>query len=662
MSVVPIRPPRPETGSNASLDSSTAGVSPSLSRPATTAKPARTAGTDPSSNRLARRTPTPLQSGTQVHRADQPTAATVPLRPLVVGKRGRILLRHAVLLAWRTFGMWLRHGRDPVRMAHLIVQFAGETGGLWSRLPGFLANHRFVFSDPFCQVLLEWRERSDGFPFDDVRRVVEGDLGRPLEDVFETFDRNPLAATFTAQTHKAKLAAERVVVAVKVQRPGIGEVMRADLRIARRIRPLLVWLTGIPLGNWDDGLWRVESGIAQELDYRLEATHMTRMGRRLRDHRVLVPGLYLEYSGRHTLTKDFVSGVTVAEFVKAWKTNRARTEQWARENDIDPRKVGRRLFESLMRQVLEEDLFDRDWNPYNTLILKGSRLAIVDFWAMVSVERSFQAKMITLLRAIAQREFRKAADYFILVGPPVPPTHDPSEVRRQVIHALRTFDVRARAKLLPYEEKALTKALGEIGRILAADGSPPAFDFLEVDRAFRILDLSLKDLLPSTNVMRLHEKFWAKADIRRLQTTLSRRSLRTSITSAVELIAKSPDFLSEQLTVGADVIRRQAKVFQQTSSKIANLFESVFSLMTRGLLGIAVLLMSAFAYQRFPGSRPYFEWTGPRGWELLQRLPRADTLEGAVILFVVLYLAKGTWQLKRQFAQKTLSRPDAAEV
>ena len=143
---------------------------------------------------------------------------------------------------------------------------------------------------------------------------------------------------------------------------------------------------------------------------------------------------------------------------------------------------------------------------------------------------------------------------------------------------------------------------------------------------------------------------------------MSRRSLRTSITSAVELIAKSPDFLSEQLTVGADVIRRQAKVFQQTSSKIANLFESVFSLMTRGLLGIAVLLMSAFAYQRFPGSRPYFEWTGPRGWELLQRLPRADTLEGAVILFVVLYLAKGTWQLKRQFAQKTLSRPDAAEV
>jgi ubiquinone biosynthesis protein len=586
----------------------------------------------------------------------------VRLRPIVVGKRGRLLLRNAILLAWGTLLLLLRHGRDPVRMAHLVLLFASDTGGFWSRLPSFLANHRFAFSEAFCQVLLEWRERSDGFPFDDVRRVVEQDLGRPLEEVFETFDRNPLAATFTAQTHKAKLAAEQVIVAVKVQRPGIGEVMRADLRIAKRLRPLLIWLTRIPQANWDDGLWRFESGIAQELDYRLEATHMTRLGRRLRKHKVLVPGLYLEYSGRRTLTKDFVSGVTVAEFVKARKSDAPRAERWAQENNIDPQKVGRRLFESLMQQVLEEDLFDRDWNPYNTLILKGNRLAIVDFWAMVSVERSFQSKLSTLMRAIAQREFRKAADYLILIGPPVPPTHNANEVRRQVIHTLRTFDVRARAKLLPYEEKALANALGEIGRILAADGSPPTFDFLEVDRAFRIADLSLKDLLPYTNVMRLHERFWEKADIRRLQNTLGRRSLRASVTSAVELIAKSPDFLSEQLTVGADVIRRQAKVFQQTSSKIAHLFESVFSLITRGLLVAGALLVSAFAYQRYPPSRAYFEWTGPRGIELLERLPPADTLEGAVILFVVLYLAKGSWQLKRQFAQKTVTRPDASEV
>jgi ubiquinone biosynthesis protein len=586
----------------------------------------------------------------------------VPLRPIVTGSRRWLLLRSALRLAWRTIRLRVLHGRDPARMAQLVLQFASETGGFWSRLPVYLGNHRFAFSDAFCQVLLEWRERSDGFPFEDVRRVVEQDLGRPLEEVFETFDRNPIAATFTAQTHKAKLAAEQVVVAVKVQRPGIGDVIRTDLRIARRLRPLLIWLTRIPGDNWDDALWRFESASEEELDYRLEATHMVRLGRRLRKHKVLVPRVHLGCSGRRTLTKDFVAGVTVAEFVRARKADPARAAQWARENDIDPEKVGRRLFESLMRQVLEEDLFDRDWNPYNTLILKGSRLAIVDFWAMVSLERAFQARMATLMRAIAQREFRKAADYFVLIGPPVPPTHDASEVRRQVIHALRTFDVRARAKLLPYEEKTLTKAFGEIERILAADGTPPAFEFLEVDRAFRILDLSLKDLLPSADVMRMHERFWEKADIRRLRATVSRRSLRASVTGAIEVVARSPEFLSEQLTVGADIIRRQAKVFQQTSSKIAYLLESVFTLIWRSLLAAGALLLSASAYQRLPASRPWFEWTGARGRALLESLPAADTLEGFVILAVVLYLAKGAWQLKRQFAQKTVTRPDGLEV
>ena len=597
-----------------------------------------------------------------MHRADQPTPPTVPLRPIVTGNRRWLLLRSALLLAWRTVRLLIVHGRDPARMAQLVLQFASETGGLWSRLPVYLGNHRFAFSDAFCQVLLEWRERSDGFPFEDVRRVVEQDLGRPLEEVFATFDRNPIAATFTAQTHKATLAAEGVVVAVKVQRPGIGEVIRTDIRIARRLRPLLIRLTRIPGDNWDDALWRFESTSEEELDYRLEATHMIRLGRRLRKHKVFVPRVHLGYSGRRTLTKDFVAGVTVAEFVRARKTDPARAAQWAAENGIDPEKVGRRLFESLMRQVLEEDLFDRDWNPYNTLILKGSRLAIVDFWAMVSLERAFQARMGTLMRAIAQREFRKAADYFVLIGPPVPPTHDASEVRRQVIHALRTFDVRARASLLPYEEKTLTKAFGEIERILAADGTPPAFEFLEVDRAFRILDLSLKDLLPSADVMRMHERFWEKADIRRLRGTVSRRSLRASVTGAIEVVARSPEFFSEQLTVGADIIRRQAKVFQQTSSKIAYLFESVFTLIWRGLLATGALLLSAFAYQRFPGSRPWFEWAGARGRALLESLPAADTLEGAVILLAVLYLAKGSWQLKRQFAQKTVTRPDGLEV
>jgi ubiquinone biosynthesis protein len=557
--------------------------------------------------------------------------------------------------------MVLRGKHDPQRMAELVATFARDMGGIWVRMASFLSDHRFTFPEEFCQVLLESGERTDGFPFEVVRRVVEEDLGRPLEEIFETFDHNPIAATFSSQTHKARLRAGRAMVAVKVQRPGITETIVTDLRIVRRLLPLLCRLTRIPRTNWADGLWRIGSTITLEQDYRLEATHMTRLGNRLRKHKVLVPWVYLEYSGKRTLTKQFVVGVTVAEFVRARKEDRGRAEQWQLENDIQAEKIGQRLFDSLMRQVLEEELFDQDWNPRNVLLLKGNRLALVDFWAMRALEKNFQAKIGTLFQAIVQREFRKAADYFILIGPPVPMTHDASEVRRKIVHSLRTFDVRARAELLPYEEKTLMKAFGEMGRAMCADGSSPTFDFLEVDRAFRVLDLSLRDLVPHANVVRMHEKFWKEADVRRLAKTLSRKSLRRSLMSAVELIAKSPETLAEQLEFSGELIRRQAKIFRQTSSKLAQLLESLFSLLTKGLLAMAVLLLAAFGFRRFHDSLPDLSWIGPSGLRLLERLPVADTVEGAALLLLVLYLAQESWKLKRRLGRKTLSRPNGSD-
>lgn len=583
------------------------------------------------------------------------------MRPIIRRRRVRLLLRNGLRLALGIAGLALRGIRTPRRVAELVGVFSREMGGIWVRFASFLADHRFNLPDEFCQFLLELGERTDGFPFDVVRQVVEKDLGRPLEEVFERFDPHPIAATFSSQTHMARLRAEQAPVAVKVQRPHIAETIAIDLRLLRRLLPLLYRVTRVPLANWEDGLWRVGSTMAQQLDYRLEATHMTRVGSRLRRHKVLVPWVYLEYSGERTLTKEFVAGVTVSEFVRARREDPGRAEEWLAENDIQPEKIGQRMFESLMRQVLEEDMFDADWNPRNALLLKGNRLAIVDFWAMLAPERTFQARMGTLFRAIAQREFRKAADYFILLGPPVPMTHDASEVRRRIVHALRTFDVRARAELLPYEQKALLRAFGEMGRAMAADGSSPTLDFLEVDRAFRVLDLSLRDLIPRANVVRMHEKYWKEADVRQLRQTLSRKSMRRSLLSAVELIANSPETLSEQLEFSGELIRRQAKIFRQTSSKLAQLMESWFSLVTKVLLASAALLLAAFGYQRFHDSLPDLSWIGPTGIRLLRTLPATDTPGGAALLFLVLYLAMESWKLQRRFGQKTLSQPGGSD-
>ena len=609
------------------------------------------------------RCPTPLRVGNQVHQADLPTPPGVRLHPLVDGRRRRLLLRNGLRLARGIAGMALRGKPDPGRIAELVITLARDMGGLWVRIVSFLSDHRFTLPDEFCQVLLTAGERTDGFPFEVVRRVVEEDLGRPLEEIFETFDQNPIAASFSSQTHKARLRVGRGMVAVKVQRPGISQTIVTDLRIVRGLVPLLCRLTRIPRKNWEDGLWRMESTIALELDYRLEATHMMRVGRRLRKHKVLVPWVYLEYSGKRVLTKQFVAGVTVAELVRAMKEDRGRAEQWLLENDIQPEKVGKHLFGSLMRQVLEEDMFDQDWNPNNTMLLKGNRLAIVDFWAMRAPEKTFQARLGTLLQAIAQREFRKAADYFILIGPPVPMTHDVSEVRRKIVHALRTFDVRGRAELLPYDEKTLIRAFGEMGRAMVADGSSPTLDFLEVDRAFRVLELSLRDLIPRANVVRMHEKFWEESDVRRLRDDVEPQIIAQESDGrrgSDRQRSRNPLASDSNSARNSSVVRRR-----YSARPVANLpsfWSLLFSLLTKGLLATAVLLLAAFGFRRFHGLAARSELDRPfRRASCSKGCPGRTHWKGSCCWFWYFTLLTESWKLKCRLGQKTLSRPDGSD-
>ena len=110
--------------------------------------------------------------------------------------------------------------------------------------------------------------------FDDVRRVVEAELGRPLDDVFVSFDRTPIAAASIAQVHGARLRTGEEVV-VKVQRPQIAELVRSDLEAMAWLAPRL---TGrIPIAALANPPALVElfaETIVEELDFRLEAENM----------------------------------------------------------------------------------------------------------------------------------------------------------------------------------------------------------------------------------------------------------------------------------------------------------------------------------------------------------------------------------------------------
>lgn len=201
-----------------------------------------------------------------------------------------------------------------------------------------------------------------------VRRVIEGELGAPVESLFPHFDWTPIAAASLGQVHMASLPDGRRVV-VKVQRPGVEPTVNADLAI---LRDALHYLARMPaLASLYDPDMLVDEfarGIHAELDYGREGRNAERLRRALpADGRIVIPAVEWGFTRRRVLTLEAVDGV------KPVSPERLRAA------GQDPRDVARTLAHAILRMVFRDGFFHADPHPGNMAVLEDGRLVLYDF-------------------------------------------------------------------------------------------------------------------------------------------------------------------------------------------------------------------------------------------------------------------------------------------
>src|SRR5262249_24032011 len=210
--------------------------------------------------------------------------------------------------------------------------------------------------------------------------------------------------------HRARLRATGQAVAIKVRRPHVAHAMESDLRFVRALCGVFDFLGILREAHLGDFIQELTSAMREELDYRLEATSLQRMRRSLRGHGVDVPEVFVRFSSARVLTMEFVDGVSMAEFIAMREADPERVTLWLAENRIKPRRVGRLLHASLMRQIVEDNLFHGDLHPGNVILLRRSRVALVDFGSIGSLEARFRTLYRLLNRSMADRDFEKTSD------------------------------------------------------------------------------------------------------------------------------------------------------------------------------------------------------------------------------------------------------------
>jgi len=281
--------------------------------------------------------------------------------------------------------------RRHVEAAEQIVEALGKMKGAAMKL-GQVMSFLDVglvppeYREEFQRKLGALRDAAPTVTFKDMRRVIDEELDQPIEDVFEEFEEEPIAAASIGQVYRARLMDGRRV-AVKVQYPGVAAAVRADmqnlgliLRLAKRIAP---GLDPKAIGQ------EIRNRIEEELDYELEAQNQRTLARIFRGHPfIVVPEVVTRLSRERVMVSEYVEG-TKFEEIKAYPRE---------DRDRFAEIVFRFYFGCLYRH----HEFSGDPHPGNSMLLGDGRVAFFDFGLFKRMPAGAVELEIEVARAIIE--------------------------------------------------------------------------------------------------------------------------------------------------------------------------------------------------------------------------------------------------------------------
>jgi ubiquinone biosynthesis protein len=277
------------------------------------------------------------------------------------------------------------------RGANRILDTAAALGGTLIKACQFASTRPDILPTPYVQTLSKLQDRVPPHSWSEIAGVIKRELGQSPQEIFKWINQEPVAAASIAQVHRAQLADGRDV-AVKVQYPGIEEIIATDLSILQRIVVLVARL--FPNIHLQPILDYLKETLPLELDFRREAAAMTELRAALR-HRtdVLVPKDIPELSTERLLVMEFIEGVKI--------TDRAAMV----EAGISPTAVARLLNDVYAEQIFRLGILHADPHPGNLFVQPGPKLALLDHGLTVPLKPTLVQALGEMVRALLVADF-----------------------------------------------------------------------------------------------------------------------------------------------------------------------------------------------------------------------------------------------------------------
>ena len=263
-----------------------------------------------------------------------------------------------------------------------------ELGPTFVKFGQIMSTRSELLPPELIDQLKKLQDQAKPLPFSEVRAVIEQSCPN-FDDWFWKIDALPVASASIAQVHAAILK-DGTRVALKVQRPGIVEIIETDIGILRSMAERIETVfpeTRVynPVGMVEDFAHQ----IVKELDFTRDARNADRMARNFRNvPGIRFPKIYWEYSSPSMMVMDFIEGVRIDD-PEAIVTM-----------GIDPHEIGVRGFHAYLKMIFEDGFFHGDPHPGNLLVTKEGDIVFLDFGIVGILRPEKRQGFINLLFAL----------------------------------------------------------------------------------------------------------------------------------------------------------------------------------------------------------------------------------------------------------------------
>ena len=307
-----------------------------------------------------------------------------------------IKLLPSVLALRRDRKIWINQKKNEMDLeqfrknARRALNAFISLGPVYIKLGQWLSSRADILPQPYLEELAKLQDSVPVVPFDQVKPIIEKDLGS-IDERFDEIDTNSISGASIGQVYRGSISGQQIVI--KVKRPGIEKMVEQDLRVLKKTLPMALRFVDPNLRYSAKAmLSQFIETVYEEMDYTIESENLKRIKNDMKGtDQVIVPSVFDDFSSKNVLTMEYLPGIKVTD-VQALDEKGIDREQLV----IDVHKV-------FFTMLLKHSIFHADPHPGNIAVTDDGKLILYDYGMVGKINNETRFKLIRLYLALVEK-------------------------------------------------------------------------------------------------------------------------------------------------------------------------------------------------------------------------------------------------------------------